>query len=160
MMKTKAKIVNGKPVRTQEDNKKLAEFYRKSEGQEITEQVKLAELSRSDAQNKFWHSCIWPAAMRALQLQGHERAWDKEWIKEGFLKKTFLTVNANTPYEYVKHTSSLGVKEFWKFTCQCLVLIESIGGSLSPEEQEEYQQLIAKYKLEAHIADAVGRMIG
>jgi hypothetical protein len=156
-IKTYAHIHNGEPMRSIEDQEKIRKFFADNEGNEIIEQRKTAEESRSDAQNRLFHGILLPAVQRTMIMMNHERAYDKEYIKERIVKGSFLKVHEGTKDEYTRSTSSLSVHEFWELCQKVLVLIESMGGELNDNEREEWQRMIAKFKLDTHISDAMAR---
>jgi hypothetical protein len=158
-IKTYAKVIDGLLIRSEADSEKIRKFFSDNEGKEIIEQRKTAEEFRSDAQNRLFHGILLPAMQRTMIIMNHERAYDKEYIKERICKGAFLKVHEGTPDEYVRSTSSLSVREFWELCQKVFVLIESMGGELNETEREEWERMIVKFKLDTHILDAMSRTV-
>jgi len=129
-----------------DDSSKIKEFISEFADKEITI-IYDASTSRSKAQNAFFHAVLIQAIQKTLYLQGMPNSDNREFVKEVVIKKPYLTVNHDTPEEYVRPTSSLSVDEFWDFCNYCIDLLIKIGGRLDEKGQEKYFQIVEKYKL-------------
>ena len=147
-----AMIENSKIVFTQNVKDTVDAFLYQNNGTEIDVRMS-RDSGRSVKQNRLLHGCIIPAIQKCLVLQGMPGSEDVNFIKEIILKKPYLTVNAGTPMEYVRSTSSLSMSEFWEFCQWCLTLLVNIGGSLDQRGQELYLQIVNKYHLNKALDD-------
>ena len=137
----------GSQIISDRNKKNIKDFLSANIDTEIEIEMS-SELSRSSAQNRFFHGCIIPAIQRVLIFQNMPGAEDQNFIKEIILKKPYLTINQGLETEYIRGTSSLTVNEFWEFCNHCLNLLLILGGNLNQKESEEYERIIKKYNLE------------
>lgn len=134
---------------------KLKDFAEKRIGSEVIVKIDTDINSRSEAQNRFFHGALVRAMSRTLVLAGKDNGHDLEYVKEIILKKPLLTVYAGTEKEFVRGTSSLGVKEFWELCYNCIRLIVYFGGSLEADEQAEYMEIVDAYGLDEAIDEVL-----
>ncbi len=132
-------------------SEKVKEFLEANKGSTIDIRM-TAELTRSQAQNKWFHSTLLPAIQTVLLNSGNmPQAQSKEWVKQIIIKKPYLTINPGTTDEYVRSTADLTLNEFWQFCNYTLELLIKLGGELTSIQQEKYIELVKKYKLEKAI---------
>lgn len=141
-----------------QDLETIEKFLAKNEFKELSIVLNTDVLSRSEAQNRFFHSVIVPTFQRTLRLLGMPGWQSREFIKEKILKAPFLTVK-EFDKEYVRGTSSLSVREMWQFITSCLQLLTEIGGDLDAAGMVEFQKIVRDYNLEKGMEDAAERIV-
>jgi len=143
-------MIDGKFVFNKDSLAEVREFIKSHYPEEITI-IFDADRSRSKSQNAFFHAAVLPAIQKALLDAGVKYVEDIEYVKQVIVKKPYLTVNEGFKDEYVRSTADLTVNEFWKFLNYCIELLLNIGGSLSPDQQQQFFKIIKDFKLESTI---------